>query len=241
MTADGILQILFYLALLALLTPLLGGYMARVFEGERTGLSPLFGPIERGLYRLAGIDPDREQHWTSYTLALLAFNLLGLLLLYALLRLQAWLPLNPAGLGAVGPDLAFNTAISFISNTNWQAYGGETTLSYFSQMLGLTVQNFVSAATGFAVAVALIRGFARRSGRTIGNFWADLVRATLYVLLPLAFISALFLVWQGVPQNFDAYVRATTLEGGQQILAQGPVASQIAIKGSRHRRDEKPR
>ncbi|MQP68433.1 potassium-transporting ATPase subunit KdpA [Niveispirillum sp. SYP-B3756] len=230
MTADGILQILFTLALLALLTPLFGGYMARVFDGERTWLSPLVGPVERGLYRLAGIDPAKEQHWTGYTLALLSFNLLGLLLLYAVLRLQAWLPLNPAGLGAVSPDLAFNTAISFVSNTNWQAYGGESTLSYFSQMVGLTVQNFVSAATGFAVAVALIRGFARRSGRTVGNFWADLVRATLYVLLPLAFISAIFLVWQGVPQNFGAYVSANTLEGAQQILAQGPVASQIAIK-----------
>ncbi|MFM2043292.1 MAG: potassium-transporting ATPase chain [Pseudomonadota bacterium] len=230
MTADGTLQILFYLALLAVVTPLLGGYLARVFEGERTLLTPVLGPVERGLYRLAGIDPAREQHWTAYALALLVFNLLGLLLLYAVLRLQGWLPLNPAGLGPVAPDLAFNTAVSFTTNTNWQAYGGETTLSYLSQMLGLTVQNFVSAATGIAVAVALIRGFARRSGKTIGNFWADLVRGTLYLLLPFSIIAALVLVWQGVPQNFDAYVTATTLEGGSQVLAQGPAASQIAIK-----------
>lgn len=230
MTAEGLLQILLYLGLLAAVTPLLGRYMARVFEGERTLPGIVLGPLERGLYRIAGIDPRREQHWTGYTLALLSFNLLGLLLLYALLRFQAWLPLNPAGLGPVGPDLAFNTAVSFTTNTNWQSYGGETTLSYLSQMLGLTVQNFVSAATGIAVAIALIRGFARRSGKTIGNFWADLVRATLYVLLPFAFLGALVLVWQGVPQNFDAYVTATTLEGGSQVLAQGPAASQIAIK-----------
>lgn len=230
MTTEGSVQILLYLVLLAAVTPLLGRYMARVFEGERTLPGIVLGPLERGLYRIAGIDPRREQHWTGYTLALLSFNLLGLLLLYALLRFQAWLPLNPAGLGPVGPDLAFNTAVSFTTNTNWQSYGGETTLSYLSQMLGLTVQNFVSAATGIAVAIALIRGFARRSGKTIGNFWADLVRATLYVLLPFAFLGALVLVWQGVPQNFDAYVTATTLEGGSQVLAQGPAASQIAIK-----------
>ncbi|ACI97875.1 potassium-transporting ATPase subunit KdpA [Rhodospirillum centenum] len=230
MTAEGLLQILLYLGLLAAVTPLLGRYMARVFEGERTLPGIVLGPLERGLYRIAGIDPAREQHWTGYTLALLSFNLLGLLLLYALLRFQALLPLNPAELGPVGPDLAFNTAVSFTTNTNWQSYGGETTLSYLSQMLGLTVQNFVSAATGIAVAVALIRGFARRAGKTVGNFWADLVRATLYVLLPLAFLGALVLVWQGVPQNFDAYVTATTLEGGNQVLAQGPAASQIAIK-----------
>jgi potassium-transporting ATPase potassium-binding subunit len=230
MTADGILQILFYLGLLMVVTPLLGGYMARVFEGERTLLSPVLAPVERGLYRMAGIAPVQEQHWTGYTAALLAFNLLGLLLLYLILRIQTWLPLNPAELGPLSPDLAFNTAVSFTTNTNWQAYGGETTLSYLSQMVGLTVQNFVSAATGIAVAVALIRGFARRCGRTIGNFWTDLVRATLYVLLPFSLVAAIALVWQGVPQNFDAYVAATTLEGGHQILAQGPAASQIAIK-----------
>ncbi|WP_114395835.1 potassium-transporting ATPase subunit KdpA [Oleisolibacter albus] len=235
MTAEGILQILAYLSLLLLLTPPLGAYMARVMAGERTLLTPLLAPLERGLYRLAGIDPAREQHWTAYALALLAFNLMGLLLLYAILRLQAWLPLNPAGLAPVAPDLAFNTAVSFTTNTNWQAYGGETTLSFLSQMLGLTVQNFVSAATGIAVAVALIRGFARRpqpagAGRTIGNFWADLVRGTLYILLPFALLAAIVLVWQGVPQNFDGAVTATTLEGGQQLIAQGPVASQIAIK-----------
>ena len=204
--------------------------MARVFGGERTFLTPVFRPIEGGLYRLAGIDETREQTWITYTVAMLLFNAAGFALVYAMLRLQAWLPLNPAGMSAVAPDLSFNTAVSFASNTNWQNYGGESTMSYLSQMVALTTQNFVSAATGIALAVALIRGFARASAKTVGNFWVDLTRCTLYVLLPLSIIAAVFLVWQGVPQNLGAYVDATTLEGAKQTLSQGPAASQIAIK-----------
>ena len=204
--------------------------MARVFEGEWTVLAPVFRPVERGLYRLAGIDETREQTWITYTVAMLLFNAAGFALVYAILRLQAWLPLNPAGMSAVAPDLSFNTAVSFSSNTNWQNYGGESMMSYLSQMMALTTQNFVSAATGIALAVALIRGFARASGKTVGNFWVDLTRCTLYVLLPLSLIAAIFLVWQGVPQNLGAYVDATTLEGAKQTLSQGPAASQIAIK-----------
>jgi len=230
MTWNAIVQIAIFAALVTLTVKPLGAYMAAVFEGERTPLTSLFAPIERLFYRAAGIDPKREQHWTAYGLAMLAFSLAGLLFLYAILRLQAYLPLNPQNLPNVAPDLAFNTAISFVTNTNWQAYGGETTLSYFSQMVGLTMHNFVSAATGIALALALIRGFARRSARTVGNFWVDLTRATLYVLLPLAIVMALVLIWQGVPQNFSAYTAVTTLEGAKQILAQGPVASQEAIK-----------
>lgn len=230
MTWNAIVQIAIFAALVTLTVKPLGAYMAAVFEGERTPLSPLFTPIERLFYRAAGIDPKKEQHWTSYGLAMLAFSLAGLFLLYAILRLQSYLPLNPQHLPNVAPDLAFNTAISFVTNTNWQSYGGETTLSYFSQMVGLTMHNFVSAATGIALALALIRGFARRSTRTVGNFWTDLTRATLYVLLPLAIVMALVLIWQGVPQNFLAYTSLTTLEGLKQTIAQGPVASQEAIK-----------
>ncbi|MCR6630555.1 MAG: potassium-transporting ATPase subunit KdpA [Magnetospirillum sp.] len=230
MDATGILQILIYIVLIVALTPLAGGFMARLFQGQRVWLSPVLGPLERGIYKLCGIDANREQHWTGYALSLLAFNLAGLLALYALQRLQFWLPLNPAGMLNVAPDLAFNTAVSFISNTNWQAYGGESTMGYLVQMAGLTVQNFVSAATGIAVAVALIRGFSRHNARVVGNFYADLVRATLYVLLPLCIVGALVLVWQGVPQNLNDYVEATTLEGGRQVIAQGPVASQMMIK-----------
>ncbi|EWY42438.1 ATPase [Skermanella stibiiresistens SB22] len=230
MDSAGLLQIALYLVILTALTPVLGGYMARVFGAGPAPLDRVLGPVERGLYRLCGVDPAREQHWTHYAASLLAFNLLGLLALYGLLRLQHGLPLNPADMSAVAPDLAFNTAVSFTTNTNWQAYSGEAALGYLVQMTGLTVQNFVSAATGIAVLVALIRGFARRGTRTVGNFWVDLVRGTLYLLLPLSIVLALFLVWQGVPQNFDAYVTAQTLEGGQQVIAQGPAASQIAIK-----------
>ena len=229
MAAD-LLQILLYLALILAATPLLGGYMAQVFAGERTLLSPVLVPLERAIYGACGIDPGKDQHWTRYTLALLATNAVGWLLLYAILRLQHLLPWNPESMPPVPPDLAFNTAVSFVTNTNWQAYGGETTLSYFSQMAGLTVQNFVSAATGIAVAIAVIRGFAGRSVRAIGNFYADLVRSVLYVLLPLSIIGALVLVWQGTPQNLELYVTATTLEGDMQVLPQGPAASQIAIK-----------
>ncbi|PWC36485.1 potassium-transporting ATPase subunit KdpA [Azospirillum sp. TSO35-2] len=230
MDAAGILQITLYCAVIVALTPLIGGMMARIFSGERVLLTRLLGPVERGVYRLCGVSPDQEQHWTRYAAAMLAVNLLGVLLLYGLLRLQGVLPLNPAHMAAVAPDLAFNTAVSFVTNTNWQAYGGESTLSYLTQMAGLTVQNFVSAATGIAVAVALIRAFARRSARTLGNFYVDVTRATLYVLLPICVLGALVLVWQGVPQNLGAYTEATTLEGSRQIIAQGPVASQMMIK-----------
>src|SRR5215471_14609121 len=230
MTLNGWIQIALYFVVLTALVVPLGRFMARVFEGEWTFLTPVLGPIERGLYRISGVDETREQTWIAYTLAMLLFNAAGFVLVYAILRLQAYLPLNPAGMSAVAPDLAFNTAVSFTTNTNWQNYGGESTMSYLSQMMALTTQNFVSAATGIALAVALIRGFARASGKTVGNFWVDLTRCTLYVLLPLSIIAAIFLVWQGVPQNLGAYVDATTLEGAKQTLSQGPAASQIAIK-----------
>ena len=230
MTANGWVEIALYFVVLTALVVPLGRFMARVFEGERTFLSPVFRPVEAVLYRAAGVDERREQHWLTYTVAMLLFNAAGFLLAYALQRFQAALPLNPAGMSAVAPDLAFNTAVSFTSNTNWQNYGGESTMSYLTQMAALTTQNFVSAATGIALAIALIRAFARASGKTVGNFWVDLTRCTLYVLLPLAFIGALFLVWQGVPQNIGPYVDATTLEGATQTISQGPAASQIAIK-----------
>jgi K+-transporting ATPase ATPase A chain len=225
MTLNGWIQIaLFCLAILVCVKPL-GLYMARVFDGEVAFLAPL----ERVFYRLGGIKGE-EQHWTTYTIAMLTFSAAGFVLLYLLQRLQAALPFNPQGLAGVTPDLAFNTAVSFVTNTNWQSYGGETTMSYLVQMLGLTVHNFLSAATGIALALALIRGFARRSAKTLGNFWVDLTRATLYVLLPLSIIVALVLVWQGVPQNLGGYNAATGLEGLKQMIAQGPVASQEAIK-----------
>lgn len=230
MTFNGWAQIVAFCVVIVLLVKPLGGYMTRVFTGERTFLSPLLRPVERALYRLAGIDEAQEQHWLAYTFAVLLFNLAGFFVLYALLRLQAVLPLNPAGQSPVDPALAFNTSVSFMTNTNWQAYGGESTLSYLSQMLGLTHQNFISAAAGIAIAIALIRGFSRASARTIGSFWVDVTRATLYVLLPICIPFALFLVWQGVPQTFGAYVDATTLEGAKQTIALGPVASQEAIK-----------
>jgi K+-transporting ATPase ATPase A chain len=230
MTLNGWVQIaIYFLVLTALVVPL-GRYMAGVFEGERTILTAVLGPVERRLYRISGIDETREQNWITYTVAMLLFNAAGFALLYALLRLQAWLPLNPAGMSAIPPDLSFNTAVSFASNTNWQNYSGESTLSYLTQMLGLTTQNFVSAATGIALAVALIRAFARASAKTVGNFWVDLTRTTLYVLLPLSIIAAFILIWQGVPQDLGPYVDATTLEGAKQTLSQGPAASQIAIK-----------
>lgn len=230
MTAENILTLLLYIVILAAATPLLGGYMTRLFAGERTLLSPVLGPVERGIYRLAGIDPAREQSWVAYAFAMLAFNAAGFFLLFAILRLQDMLPFNPAGLPGVPADLAFNTAVSFVTNTNWQAYGGESTLSYFSQMAGLTVQNFVSAATGIAIAVAVIRGFSRGGAKSLGNFWADLTRCTLGLLLPIVIVFSLVLVSQGMPQNLNDYVTAQTLEGGQQVIAQGPVASQVAIK-----------
>jgi K+-transporting ATPase ATPase A chain len=230
MTISGWLQIALYFVVLTALVVPLGRFMARVFEGERTFLSPLLRPVESALYRAAGVNETREQDWVIYTGAMLLFNAVGFLIVYGLQRLQAVLPLNPADQSAVPSDLSFNTAVSFTTNTNWQNYGGESTLSYLTQMVALTSQNFVSAATGIALAIALVRGFARASARTIGNFWVDLTRCTLYVLLPLSTIAALILMWQGVPQNIGAYVDATTLEGAKQTISQGPAASQIAIK-----------
>ncbi|OLP61880.1 potassium-transporting ATPase subunit KdpA [Xaviernesmea oryzae] len=230
MTLLGWLQIAaLFLAVLVTVKPL-GLYMARVFNGESTFISPLLAPVEAGFYRLSGVDPKREQGWLAYTLAMLAFSLAGFLALYAILRLQAFLPYNPQGFANVPPDLAFNTAVSFLTNTNWQNYAGEATMSHFSQMAGLTVQNFVSAATGMAIAVALTRAFARSKAATLGNFWVDLTRATLYVLLPLAIVTALVFVAMGLPQTLDASVTATTLDGGQQVISLGPIASQEAIK-----------
>src|SRR4051812_21842647 len=230
MTVSGWIQILVFTALVVAVTHPLGGYMTRVFSGERTLLAPVLGPVERRLYRLAGVDETAEQHWVTYAVSMLLFSVVGLLLLHAMQRLQGGLPFNPAGMTAVPADLAFNTAASFTTNTNWQNYGGESTMSYLVQMAGLTFHNFVSAATGIALAVALVRGFARASARTVGNFWVDLTRCTLYILLPLCIVYALFLVWQGAPQTLGAYVDATTLEGAKQTIALGPVASQEAIK-----------
>ena len=230
MTLNGWLQIALYCALILALTTPLGFFLTRVMAGERTFLTPILGPIECGFYRLAGVKPETDQHWTAYAAGMLLLNLGGVVLLYSLMRLQDVLPLNPQGFAALTSDLSFNTAISFVTNTNWQSYGGETTMSHFTQMAGLTVQNFLSAATGIALAVALIRGFVRKSSRGIGNFWADVTRVTLYVLLPLSIVIALVFVWQGVPQTLAASATATTLEGGQQTLALGPVASQEAIK-----------
>ncbi len=230
MTAIGWIQIILYCAIVVALVKPLGWYMTRVFNGERTFLSPILRPVEAGIYWIGGVDERREQHWLTYTVAMLLFHVGGFLIIYALMRLQAVLPFNPAEQSAVAADLSFNTAISFITNTNWQNYGGESTLSYLVQMLGLTHQNFLSAATGIVLAVALIRGFSRASLRTIGNFWVDVVRCTLYILLPICVVYALFLVWQGMPQTLGAYVDATTLEGAKQTIAVGPVASQVAIK-----------
>jgi potassium-transporting ATPase potassium-binding subunit len=230
MTSIGWIQIFVYCAIIVALVKPLGWYMTRVFNGERTLLSPALRPVEAALYWMGGVDEKREQHWVTYTVAMLFFHVGGFLILYAVMRLQAVLPFNPAEQSAVAEDLSFNTAISFITNTNWQNYGGESTMSYLVQMLGLTHQNFLSAATGIALAVALIRGFARSSMRTIGNFWVDVTRCTLYVLLPICILYTLFLVWQGMPQTLGAYVEATTLEGAKQTIAVGPVASQVAIK-----------
>src|SRR6201982_1194314 len=230
MTSDGWAQIALFSAIVVLITRPFGGYMTRVFNGERTFLSPVLRPIERAVYWCCGIDEREEQHWLTYAGAMLFFSVAGFLTLYALQRLQWYLPFNPQGQTGVEQSLAFNTSVSFITNTNWQAYSGETTMGYLVQMAGLTVHNFVSAATGIALALALIRGFARREAKAIGNFWVDLTRTTLYVLLPLSIVIALFYVWQGIPQNIGPYVDATTLEGAKQTIAQGPVASQEAIK-----------
>jgi K+-transporting ATPase ATPase A chain len=230
MTLNGWVQIGLFCLLIALLVKPLGSYMTKVFQGERTLLSPVLRPCEVALYRLSGVRETEEQNWVIYAIAMLLFSVVGFLTLYALQRLQGVLPFNPQGMSGVSTDLAFNTSISFISNTNWQSYVPESTMSYLVQMLGLTVHNFLSAATGIALALALVRGFARRSAKTVGNFWVDMTRCTLYVLLPVAVVVALFFVWQGVPQNLAAYTEATTLEGAKQIIAQGPVASQEAIK-----------
>ena len=228
--APDILQFIVYAALVTGLAWPLGLYLARVYDGGGTWLSPLLAPVERGIYALAGIRPDQGQHWTRYALSVIAFSLASWGLLYAILRLQHLLPFNPQGFGPLSPDLAFNTAVSFTTNTNWQAYGGETTMSYLSQMAGLTVQNFVSAGVGMAVCAAIIRGFVAREQKALGNFWVDLTRSVLHVLLPLSILLTLVLVWQGVPQNLAASVAATTVEGVPQTIAQGPAASQIAIK-----------
>ena len=230
MTALGWIQILLYCAIIVAITPALGAYMTRVFTGESTFLTLILRPVELGIYKVAGVDERQEQHAVTYTVGMLIFHLGGLFIIYALMRLQAFLPFNPADQSAVTEDLSFNTAVSFITNTNWQNYGGESTLSYLVQMLGLTHQNYLSAATGIVLAIALIRGFARHSVRTVGSFWVDVTRCTLYVLLPICIPYALFLVWQGIPQTLGPYVDATTLEGAKQSIAVGPVASQIAIK-----------
>ena len=219
-----------FFALVLLPAPWLGRFYYKVMEGRRTWLSPVLGPVEKVCYRIAGVDPGSEQSWQKYTLALLVFNLTGFVLLFAILLFQSYLPLNPQQLPGQEWTQAFNTAVSFVTNTNWQSYSGEASLSYFSQMAGLTVQNFVSAATGLAVLVALCRGISRRSAHTLGNFWVDMTRATLYGLLPLCLVLALLLVWQGVPQTFAHYVNAVTLQGADQVIPLGPAASQIAIK-----------
>jgi K+-transporting ATPase ATPase A chain len=259
MTANGVFQLVLYVVVLLALAKPLGAYMARVYEGRPFGLDRVLGPVERLIYRLSGVRPDEEMNWKNYAIAMLVFNMLGLFAVYLLQRVQGGLPLNPQGLGAVSPDSSFNTAVSFATNTNWQGYGGETTMSYLTQMLALTVQNFVSAAAGMATLIAFIRGFVRRSAETIGNFWVDLTRTTLYILMPLSVVLALALVSQGVVETFGSYAKVNVVqqtsydepvtdpdgkpvldEKGQpktkkstlteQVLAVGPAASQIAIK-----------
>ncbi|MBV6402107.1 MAG: Potassium-transporting ATPase potassium-binding subunit [Anaerolineales bacterium] len=224
------LQILFYLTVLFALVKPLGGYMARVYQNERVVLDPILGPVERFIYRASGVDSKTEMNWKTYAVAMLLFNAIGLLAVYFLQRTQGFLPLNPQGFGAVTPDSSWNTATSFVTNTNWQGYGGETTMSYLTQMLAMTVQNFVSAATGMAVLVALIRGIVRHTTKEIGNFWVDLTRSALYILVPLALALSLALVSQGVVQTFNESQTAVSLQSGEQTIAVGPAASQIAIK-----------
>src|SRR6516162_4073116 len=230
MTITGWVQIALFSVIVILITRPLGGYMTRVFAGERTFLSPIFRPVERVVYWCCGVDEKEEQHWLTYAVAMLFFSVAGFVTLYALQRLQWYLPFNPQDQTGIEPSSAFNTSVSFVTNTNWQSYVPEATMSYLTQMAGLTVHNFVSAATGIALALALIRGFVRREAKTIGNFWVDLTRSTLYVLLPISVVAALALVWLGVPQNLGAYAEAMTLEGAKQVIAQGPVASQEIIK-----------
>ncbi|MFZ0603418.1 MAG: potassium-transporting ATPase subunit KdpA [Roseiarcus sp.] len=230
MTLVGWAQIALVLALVLACAIPLSKFIADVYAGERTFLSPVIGPVERGFYRLAGVDPAREQNWFAYTIAMVVFSVAGFLSLYVLQRLQNFLPLNPRGFDAVAPDLAFNTSVSFITNTNWQNYSGETTMSHLTQMLGLTVHNFLSAATGLAMAFALVRSFARSSATTVGNFWVDVTRVTLYILLPISVVGALVFVALGMPQTLVGAVDATTLEGAKQTISIGPVASQEIIK-----------
>jgi K+-transporting ATPase ATPase A chain len=232
MTSIGVLQIAIFLGLILVCAKPLGSYMAKLFDGQRTFMHPVLRWLEVLTYKMAGVKEDAEQRWTHYTAALMSFSVFAFLFTYAFQRLQGWLPFNPQHFGAsnVPPDLAFNTAASFVTNTNWQAYSGESTLSYFAQMAGLAVQNFLSAAAGIAVAVAVVRGFARQEKKTIGNFWVDVTRATVYVLLPIAIVGSLLYVSQGAIQNFHPYTEATTVEGAKQVIAQGPVASQEAIK-----------
>ncbi len=230
MLSNAFLQVGLFAVLVTVLSVPIGLYMARVFSNEHTFLDPVLRPVERAIYRVCGVDSGAEMTWAEYAVAMLMFSLVGMLLLYAMERLQQFLPLNPQGFGPPTPDLSFNTAASFTTNTNWQAYAGESTMSYLTQMAGLAFHNFVSAASGISVAIAVIRGFVRRSAKTLGNFWVDLTRATLWVLLPICVVGTLALVWQGVPQNFSPYVHAKTVEGTEQVIAQGPVASQEIIK-----------
>src|SRR5678815_2115644 len=247
MTLNGWLQILCFLGALFAVTPLIGGYMAKVFSRQRTWLDPIMRPLERLVYRATGVNEHHEMRWTEYAMALLLFSVVSLLTLYFMQRLQGLLPFNPQGFGAVAPDLAFNTAVSFTTNTNWQAYSGESTMSYFTQMAGLAYHNFVSAAVGISVAIAFIRGIAQKEKDTIGNFWVDMLRASLWVLLPISIVGALFLVSQGVVQNLKPYDKVTVVDPQtvtttgadgkaqsqrvtEQTIAQGPVASQEIIK-----------
>ena len=230
MSSRDFVQLGLYLLALVVATPVLGAFMARAFQGRPALLSRILGPVERAIYKLAGVDEKRQMRWTEYCLALLGFNAVGFVFLFILQLIQGWLPLNPARLGNVPVPLAFNTAVSFMTNTNWQAYSGEATMSYLTQMLGLGVQNFVSAASGIGVMLALTRGLTGRSASTLGNFWVDLTRSTLYVLLPLSLVFAIVLVSQGAVQTFTDYAQATTLEGAAQQIPLGPAASQIAIK-----------
>ena len=230
MTILGWVQIALYALVIILITKPFGWYMTRVFNGERMLLLWPLRPVERALYWVSGVNEKQEQSWIGYAVSMLFFSVAGFVTLYALQRLQAVLPFNPQGQAAVTPDLAFNTSVSFITNTNWQSYTPETTMSYLVQMAGLTVHNFLSAATGIALALALIRGFSRRNSNTVGNFWVDMTRCTLYVLLPVSIVVGLFFVWQGMPQNLNSYTEVATLEGAKQLIAQGPVASQEVIK-----------
>jgi K+-transporting ATPase ATPase A chain len=230
MTTINVVEVIVYLTVVVAITPALGGYMTRVFSGERTLLDPVLKPVERSIYRACGVDASKDQSWVDWTVTMLVVNGVSLALLYGMQRLQRLLPLNPNGFGPVSPDSSWNTAVSFTTNTNWQGYSGESTMSHFTQMAGLALQNFLSAATGIAIAVAVIRGVARERAKGIGNFWYDCTRAILWVLLPLSFLAALFLVSRGVVQNFRPDVAVRTLEGAEQKIAQGPVASQEAIK-----------